>query len=399
MASVAAPLVVTPAAAEAQGCSTVTLIGARGSGEPLAKGTDDVGPAVDDMARSFRMDFRSHGSVAIQGDTYPADPISDLEPSATDVREAEQGEGSLALINYTLGVAKYFASIQAGISDAVAEAKAAVQDCPTTLLVLAGYSQGAMVMHQAELKLEDSHDTAVLQRIAGTLLLADGDRVPHTQATEFGTSAHNGQGIRPYMHLITPRDVPFPATTADICDAGDFVCDFGLSRIPGWSRGFAIHTSYATQETGLLAQAALWLSNKMKAGPGNIKVYVYLHSCTPANPASTGPPACTDSPFPGVSVTPLRPVPCTAASCSNPVATAQRCPTPTMLTNTSGVATFTGCASGYWEQPLIQKAGYFEMLPQWAIGFVKGAETTSVTLWMAPDGQPAGVPIATAGGA
>jgi hypothetical protein len=65
------------------------------------------------------------------------------------------------------------------------------QQCPQALLILAGYSQGAMVMHQAELRLAAAHDDGVLGQIAGTLLLGDGDRVSHTAADEFGTS--NGQ--------------------------------------------------------------------------------------------------------------------------------------------------------------------------------------------------------------
>lgn len=45
------------------------------------------------------------------------------------------------------------------------------RQCPNALLIMAGYSQGAMVMHQAELQLAaTSGDAGLTERITGTLL-------------------------------------------------------------------------------------------------------------------------------------------------------------------------------------------------------------------------------------
>jgi hypothetical protein len=67
----------------------------------------------------------------------------------------------------------------AQVASSASEAKYVHRQCPHAL-ILAGYSQGAMVMHQAELQLAAAHDTGVLGQITGTLLLGDGDRISHT---------------------------------------------------------------------------------------------------------------------------------------------------------------------------------------------------------------------------
>jgi hypothetical protein len=143
-----------------------------------------------------------------------------------------------------------------GARDAVREADDELVDCPHTSLVMIGYSQGAMAMHQAELQLR-AHHPRVFHRIVGTLLLADGDHVPGTRAREFGSSLARAEGIRPYLHAIARRDVPLPGRTANICNAGDLICDFNLSRVRNFSRAAKIHTGYTVQtKHGTLFAAA-----------------------------------------------------------------------------------------------------------------------------------------------
>jgi hypothetical protein len=128
-----------------------------------------------------------------------------------------------------------------------------------------------MAMHQAELQLAASHDTGLLGQIAGTLLLGDGDRVKHTAAREFGTSKNGAQGIRTYLGKNSDRDGPDPATTANICNAGDIVCDFSVSTLVNTilsGKGVCVHESYAVSQkhckhshNNALTQAATWVAN------------------------------------------------------------------------------------------------------------------------------------------
>ena len=249
-------------------CPSITFIGARGSGESFA-GFDGVGAAVDRMAVDLHAWVaKGGGSMQTAADPYPADSVSDLEPSHLEVLLllADPPDGLAHYLSHNL--AKYLNSIDVGIDDAVTLADQTVADCPATKLVMAGYSQGAMVVHQAELRLAASHPRT-LHRIVGTLLLGDGDRVPDTRAHAVGSSAARAEGIRTYLHGNSRRDVPLPARTANICNAGDLVCDFNLDRVLHYSRAAKVHTSYAVKTkrgmrySPVLARAANWLGRKL----------------------------------------------------------------------------------------------------------------------------------------
>ncbi len=155
--------------------------------------------------------------MSVVADPYPANSVNDLKPSAS----------TLALLIFAppIGIARY---------------------------------------------IHDNLDK-YLHSIDSTLLLADGDRAPYTHARAFGSSAPRGEGIGTYLHGNNRRDVELPATTANICNAGDLVCDFNLSRLTHVSQAAKVHTSYAIKTSHgyvfspLLAQAANWLANKMLA--------------------------------------------------------------------------------------------------------------------------------------
>ncbi len=250
-------------------CPSLTFIGARGSGESFS-GYNGLGPAVWDMAVNLQAVLAKHGmSVSQVPDPYPADSVSDLSPSGAELLLFVIDPPAAVAEYVRDNLEKYIHSIDTGISDAVALAEDTVASCPNGKLVLAGYSQGAMVMHQAQLQLAASGRKRVLRQIAGTLLLGDGDRVPDTRAHEFGSSLARAEGIRTYLHSNSGQDVEQPARTANICNAGDIVCDFNFERLTSFSHAAKVHTSYARQTSHgivyspLLAQAAIWLADKI----------------------------------------------------------------------------------------------------------------------------------------
>jgi hypothetical protein len=83
---------------------------------------------------------------------------------------------------------------------------------PDTRIVLAGYSQVAVAVHDAENYLAVNKPDAFSQ-VAGTLLLGDPDRVQRTRAKGFGTATGTAEGLRIFLHLVKARDVPDPSTT------------------------------------------------------------------------------------------------------------------------------------------------------------------------------------------
>jgi hypothetical protein len=274
-------------------CADVIFLGARGSGDPPQRGQKNApfkseGPAVysisSEIGAEIQTDDRTFASYPV---VYPADPVSQLKPSLAELKDLLPWSWNKIRVEYYKHhMAEYFASIAAGARATVLETEHWAQICSRSQIVLAGYSQGAMAIHQAELQLASGH-RAVLHHVAATLLLGDGDRVSYSQAVRFGTSPARGQGIRAsgeqlgLVHGLR-TDVPVPRSTAEICNAEDIVCDFDwagyLNPIEGASAvpqaldnivdAIKVHTSYVrhtvskvTWTDPALVQAASWAAH------------------------------------------------------------------------------------------------------------------------------------------
>jgi outer membrane protein assembly factor BamB len=222
----------------APGCPEVLLIGARGSGEPESH--HGLGPNVFTLYDALATGLAGKKSVKSLLVVYPARDVSvlrTLSPTEQVLLAAAirgtPGAAAAFYASYQINhVNPFLASIDEGIRSAVDELRVEAKQCPGTRFVLAGYSQGAMVMHQALLRLESKGETGLLDRIAATVLIADGDRKKETVATRFGTAPFDAEGIRSAI-VLGERDVPSSkaSTTYDICNDGDLVCDFTLDAL------------------------------------------------------------------------------------------------------------------------------------------------------------------------
>jgi hypothetical protein len=269
-----------PVHASVAPCPDVYFLGARGSGENDDSRFYGMGQEVDAMATVVsKVLAAGHFSFERLADVYPADKVNDLKPTTAELAGALAGlllkdpelTAAAARYYYEHNVKAYLASLNTGIANAVSEAEFVHRRCPHALLILAGYSQGAMAMHQAELRLAASGKTSVLGQIAGTLLLGDGDRVSRTAAREFGTSKDAAVGVRTYLITKDASDVLDPATTANICNAGDVVCNFGISTLLSTifgGKGLCVHESYVVPRKGCpsshndaLTKAATWVAS------------------------------------------------------------------------------------------------------------------------------------------
>jgi hypothetical protein len=259
-------------AATVTNCPDVMFIGARGSGEPLLKKGSylvtearGVGGPLAYMAGLLEEDVRNYGEeMQVLPVAYPADSVNDLVPSKVEL--AEMALGSAPAIYYERNYKPYAASIADGVKETLADIRLTTDRCPETELVLAGYSQGAMAVHKAELQLEREGDEQALDVIGGTLLLGDGDRAPNTQARIFGGAPSGGEGVQVYLHGAKPEDVPEPETTAEICIKGDIVCDFKIHLSISWYKHATyVHTHYTkdSREDAVLSQAVAWLAEEM----------------------------------------------------------------------------------------------------------------------------------------
>jgi hypothetical protein len=213
-------------------CPDVHWIGAAGSGERVDPTADGgmgqvVYQSLQELSAEVQKDGRTMTAEAVE---YPA--------VAAPGEDGGVGEW--------LG---FIGSVDAGSAALGKQYEAFVQRCPASKVVLAGYSQGAMVVHRNLAALEASPN------LAAALLVADGDRLPEDPTLNLGTASgipERGKGAAqdwPILaHAPGPLSPAIGARTISVCDLGDAVCDYNPDdeeSSAAYARGVAIHTSYA----------------------------------------------------------------------------------------------------------------------------------------------------------
>ncbi|WP_231965550.1 cutinase family protein [Mycobacterium sp. E802] len=225
-------LAASPAQA-APGCPDVHWIGVAGSGE-----RDD--PTADaGMGRVVYNSLRDLGGwVQQDGRTMTAEPV--VYPAAP-----VPADGDL------LGWGGFMSSVDAGVAALANQYAAFTQQCPSTKVVLAGYSQGAMVVHRNLAALAGSPN------LAAALLVADGDRLPTDPTLNLGTATAirgAGKGVAQDWPILAHAPGPLPASignrTISVCDRGDAVCDYDPDADEVTATAIAVHTSYARSSSG-----------------------------------------------------------------------------------------------------------------------------------------------------
>ena len=220
------------ATADTATCTDVLFVGARGSGQPQSGASDDAGTGLGRQVygMSQRLAAQLPGStITTVAATYPAQGVE------------------LLAINPTA----YFAVLEEGVANVQAELRNRAMSCPDERIVLAGYSQGAMVMHRALQGLAAAQDPAgrqLLARTDGAILVSDGDRRPRDRATDYGTARRSrgiGFALRPESGT---RAAKLPAGMRSrihsVCLALDVVCDYqpDVHNGIGALQGAAVHT-------------------------------------------------------------------------------------------------------------------------------------------------------------
>lgn len=190
-------------------CQDVLFVGARGSGEPPSDG-DGMGARVA-QARDVLAAAVSSRRIGFTHVIYPAHGVPDV--LLTNPRA-------------------YFKGLDTGFTNTTDFLKRRVKTCPSEHYVLAGYSQGAMVMHRVLTWLRTK---AIIPagRLDGALLIADGDRRSDGKEVRRGSAPKSAVGVtwRTAANLWTTHDAgsdTFPGSWGtriqSICDDHDAVC-------------------------------------------------------------------------------------------------------------------------------------------------------------------------------
>lgn len=171
---------------------------------------------------------------------------------------------------------QYTRDLQQGVALTLDDLRQHYSACGTRQrFVLAGYSQGAMVMHRVVITLQSSSvtaDNALLKQIAAVVLVADGDRKKGDMVTFTGTASHSSQGIAwEAPSLAEPSQVNFTkavgARVLSICDKNDIVCDFPvgapLATIAAhFAIGVPIHTGHYKTAANVASYAS-WVNQRL----------------------------------------------------------------------------------------------------------------------------------------
>lgn len=217
-------------------CGDYHWIGAAGSGQrdgAALAANDGMGDVVYQSYQQLRADLAASGrTITAEAVQYPAAPV----PLDGGFR------GWLGFLD----------SVEVGKDATAAQVKAFTEKCPDTKLVLAGYSQGAMVVHR------NLYDLADDPRVVAALLIADGDRLPADTTINMGSTATTpgvGMGVaQEHSFLASTNTSKLPpaigARTVSVCDVGDPVCDYDPDTTEVSAADIAIHTAYAPATSG-----------------------------------------------------------------------------------------------------------------------------------------------------
>ena len=204
-------------------CPDVAMIAARGSGQ-----ADGAGSQLEGTFAALR--------AALPGVTMELLPVP---------------YPALGAENALLSPAAFAASIDQGVRAMRRQARELADQCPATDLVLAGFSQGAMVTHAA------LRDPATARRAEAALLMADGfrTRVDRVAYLPIGPARARGVVVA-NARSAAPGPLRMPAKAVGACLAGDVVCDWSADA--DLAAGLRLHsTGYLDPRVQQAAAAAI----------------------------------------------------------------------------------------------------------------------------------------------
>ena len=238
-----------PAAAAITTCTDFYLLGSRGSGQPTAA-QDGVTAGLGAEVAQFRDSFVSQRP---SGTTFgfEANPYGAVAVARGAENSPEGWFWNLIGAGTWLPIGRYHKSVAEGVSWLTDEVREVIRVCPTTRILLAGYSQGAQVTADAFQLLTDAETAHVF----GVVLIADPRFNGSDNYANAGSySPKNNGSVRTAGQIVeTARPVFASSTNGKVlsfCHGGDPVCqavwsfkNSGLLANPITS---GRHTNYTT---------------------------------------------------------------------------------------------------------------------------------------------------------
>ncbi len=236
----------------APGCPDVHWMGAAGSGERTeyeVAQNEGMGAIVYQSYQALAQQLAQEGrTITAEAVNYPAKDVP-----------VDAGVGDWM---------DYMGSVDVGTAALGAQYADFTARCPESKVVLAGYSQGAMVVHR------NLPAIGANPNLSAALLIADGDRHPDDTTVNIGTASTDPEktgGAAQDWPILAHAPAILPANigvrTISVCDAGDAVCDYDPEAEEVSPAAVAVHTSYTTADSD--GQMWTWMVHQLLGGPGS----------------------------------------------------------------------------------------------------------------------------------
>lgn len=240
--------------AQAEPCADILLLGLAGSGE-----TSKVTP-LGSTLEVFRSSYA--GRAASGGRSVEVRYAGRATQHPRVLKRTPTTTGSALTAVSAARVRAWEGDVDADVTRVVQVLDAARARCPWQQIVLAGYSQGAMAVHRALLRLQGR--PLIFDRIVTAVLVADGDRRSLTAARLTGgpVAKRLGQGVHARFLPVRP-DVPregWDVAVWSVCTSSDVVCDIRSTDIATSIRVNRSYTSGAS--AAALRELAAWVWNR-----------------------------------------------------------------------------------------------------------------------------------------
>jgi predicted esterase len=237
-------------AAKAKKCPIVVAIGVGGDGASDGTKFNGIGPVANKVA-SFVHAQAKHNKLSYQlvPFKWTSTSATVLKPTAAESTQFQTDPTGAEQTYNSTNVAAYVTNLDTATSGLETTINTVLGHCPNANIVMIGFSQGAMAVRAAEQAIKASPAQAELQKLVGTILIGDGDRIANSQAKELGSSPKTGQGVRPALNG-TGTEVALPDTTFDICDAGDISCDWSTAVFANSKKPLKVHSTYVKIKAG-----------------------------------------------------------------------------------------------------------------------------------------------------
>lgn len=270
----------TPTPADDSRCADIHFVSVRGSGQSAANVNDFTNTPETRQVLDGLKSVVDNRDLTVDSHqlNYRARSVDILEEAFKSadgpIRKQQRFRRDLRI---------FLSSPRAGVQILQRHLNRHMEDCAnggkTPHLVLAGYSQGAMVIHEYLRQLNDDGERAISSAILGVALVADPQRVANSEAVPIGGADISGAGLCPFFETLSSKfkfrcfgsektsDVPssFHGRTWSLCYEGDVVCDWtslvdintGDGYATAWDYGKAVHGMYASraQETLSIGRA------------------------------------------------------------------------------------------------------------------------------------------------